>query len=92
MIKDIYQHEGITYRRTNKVSALKLIQDGKYFFIVGSNVNQAHFHAGHWCALHPHKIGLDNIQSINDVISLKNSFEFYLESELGRYSVFYVEI
>ena len=97
MYKHLYQYEGKTYRRTRKDVAEREILKGKSFFLVGSNVNSLHFHGGWHLATIP-----TNIDRLNDplhgilyepvVQTYYRNFSFFLEPELGRYPVFYIEI
>jgi hypothetical protein len=99
----VYQYEGKSFKRTRKDIALKAIEKGKSFFIVGCNVNPFHFHKGWFIASHvkmlkpfsssreQHRFDFSDLTSIEDVKRLYNSFAYHLDSELGRYPVFYVE-
>ena len=89
MIKDIYQHDGITYKRTNKATALKLIQHGRMFFLVGSKVNQYNFHSGCSFATSPRSFGED-FQTLEEINEIKKTLESDMYTYLGKYAVFYV--
>jgi len=100
MRKDAYTYKGVTYKATKKDVAQKAIQSNfkLRYFLVGSNVNQSHFHTGWFLATHPQSVegilkerdGMDT-DIPHAIKNLYNSFNFYLESELGRYPMYYVE-
>lgn len=81
-----YKYEGRTYKRTRKDKALRLIREGKYYFLVGANVNDFHFHGGWHLATFP------KTSDGSEAIETLNAFNFYLDPELGKYPVFYVEV
>lgn len=99
MINHTYIYNGIRYKRTKKdVAERKILADPKKrFFLVGNRVGDIHFHKG-WClATIPENLFTvrTHVQGIlDDDILLRsefNSFNFYLDPELGRYPVYYVQ-
>lgn len=104
ILNHTYRKDGKVFKRTRKDIALKQIEKGKSFFIAGSNVNELHFHSGWHLATHIEKIesidtektehsthNYGKLLCIDDVKRMYNSFNYYLDRELGRYPVFYVE-
>lgn len=85
MRKHEYKFEGKVFKRTAKNHAYKLIEQGKQYFLVGANVNDFHFHSGWHLATFPTK------SDIEEAEKMYNGFACYLERELGRYPIFYVE-
>lgn len=74
------------YKRITKTAARKLFNEGKEVIIVGNNVNDFHFFSG-WNLAHTFKKDEDH----QDFDSYVNSFEFYLEPELGKYAAFFIK-
>lgn len=78
-----------TGTKIRKDKARKLYNEGKEIVIVGDNVNRYHFFSGLYLA---RRIQKDSEKISNrlfdDVI---NSFEFYLERELGRRAAYYID-
>ena len=102
IMKHTYIYKGSAYKRTPKNIALKQIEENieRKFFLVGSNVNQFHFHGGWFLAMPPtcfrEVVDNDNPYihdtGIESVKRYYNNFAYYLERELGRYPVFYIEV
>ena len=103
MRKDIYKYRGISFKPVKKDVAEKMIiaNPNRKFFMVGSNVNQFHFHQGWFLATnvdnlfefierHSSEIGLADFSK--GLKKSYNAMSFYLEPELGRYPIYYVEI
>ena len=101
MRNDTYIFNGVNYKATRKDVAQKAIQENptRKYFLVGDKVSQAHFHAGWHIASHP--------QTINDILEDRkgmetdipkciqnqyNSFNYYLDPELGKYPLYYVQV
>ena len=85
-------HNGITFQRTAKNVALRRIaaNGALKFFIVGCNVNARNFfHNWMLASSVMTREHLDN--EYCKVQDFYNSFAFYLEPELGRYPIFYIE-
>ena len=67
------------------------------FFIVGSNVNRFNFHSGWYLAtfitsLEEYCNRYYCLKTLDTLKKRYNEFNFYLDPELGRYPVYYVEI
>mgnify|MGYP001419199722 CR=1 FL=1 len=103
MRKDIYKYKGISFKPVKKDVAEKMIiaNPNRKFFMVGSNVNQFHFHKGWFLATHidtllvfnkRHSFEIDNEDFFKGFKKSYNAMSFYLEPELGRYPIYYVEI
>ena len=95
----LYLHAGLQFKRTRRDIAQKAILANplRQFFIVGSNVNYSHFHSGWRLALHAESLQelcARNAEPMEREILNKqyNAFKFYLEPELGRYPVYYLEV
>lgn len=90
----LYKYNGITYKRTRKDIAFKQLTNdpARMFFIVGCNVNDMHFHAGWLLATHPTCLNELKDKYNASLEHYFNHFSFYLEPELGRYPVIYVEV
>lgn len=97
MIKDNYVYKGMTFKRVSKNYAFNVLNKNPdlKFFLVGSNVNHSHFHSG-WVCASPVFCKKDIIEELffseNPIEAIYYNFNYYLEPELGRYPVFYVQI
>jgi hypothetical protein len=91
-----YHHEGIMYTRTPKNIAYRLIAKGARYFLVGSNVNTLHFHSGWYLASHPctvaERVETYGEEADTSALGHYTNFGWYLDKELGKYPVFYVEV
>lgn len=75
--------------KINKVKARKLYSEGKEIILCGDRVNSFHILGG-WCLGCP--ITKDEDQGSGGNFDLRvSNFEFYLESELGRRSAYYIQ-
>ena len=103
MRKDIYKYKGISFKPVKKDIAEKMIiaNPNRKFFMVGSNVNQFHFHKGWHLATHidsllefskRHESELNDNDFSEGLKKSYNAMSFYLDPELGRYPIYYVEI
>ena len=96
MQRDIYKYrDGTRYIRTKKDSAEKAIKANPElkYFLVGSNTNSFHFHGGWHLAHWPQSLRSNRARlgyDYNLEMAYKQ-FAYYLEPELGRYPVYYVE-
>lgn len=84
----IVETGGKTIQKRTLSQVKKIIKDKGRFegVMVGNKVKPSHFHEG-WSLACDFKS--DNI---DEFTKLKNSFEYYLDPELGRYTHFYENI
>jgi hypothetical protein len=80
--------------KINKVKARKLYSEGKEIILCGDRVSSFHILGG-WSLGCPIKFSDENPymdKSASDSFDDRvNGFEFYLESELGRRSAYYIQ-
>jgi hypothetical protein len=91
-ISDYTDSSGTVYVRTRRdVAARRLNKDKTLrFFLVGCDVRPFHFFGGWGLACGPDT--LSDIESREGTLDLLyNNINHYLDRELGRYPVFYVE-
>lgn len=99
MKANIYTWSGIRFAQTRKDVAQRAIlaNPNRRFFIVGNKTNPSHFHSGWQLATHVDTVSefskrhlVECDQSYLD--KQYNSFNFYLEPELGDRPIYYLEV
>jgi hypothetical protein len=101
MRNDIYTHKGKRYKATRKDVAQKAIlaNENRHFFLVGDKASQTNFHANWFVASHPTTLaairkereGMET-DIAHCLSNLYNSACYYLDPELGKYPLYYLEI
>ena len=79
------------YIAIDKPSAKRAFDAGLEVTLCGSNVNSYHVFNGWYLGCTIDKARHEGSYG-NDFDSILNNFLYYLESELGRYAVFYVKV
>ena len=85
----IYRHAGKTYLRISCKAAAKELEKNPdlSWFLVGARVHPSQFFE-HWCLAYLASLEMER----RGVMDCKQEFEWYLDKELGRYAICYLEV